>query len=69
MNGYDLVIHVIDQDSVKTEDDRIQQIWSKISQYHQIIVSEASTRDNFDLALTKIMNFLAHSKEAAILKS
>ena len=69
LNGYDLVIHVIDKDSVKAEDDRIQEIWSRIPQYHQIIVNEADTRENFNIALNKIMDFLARAKEPPILNS
>jgi hypothetical protein len=47
ISGYDLVIHVIEKESVKEEDNRIEEVWSKQQHYHQIKVAESDQRSNF----------------------
>lgn len=53
------MIHVIEKDSVKEEDERIERVWRGKQQYHQIKVFEQDRRENFEFALCKIQEYLS----------
>lgn len=58
MKSYDLVIHLIEQDSPPEEDERIRAIWKKMPEYNEIVPKEGRNKETYEAVLKIIYEYL-----------